>query len=263
MAAVKETKELTGEIILWSVPGFIALIIVSSIKPIRNRSGWDFVAQIAMMALGCFVSARLIVAALELDWGTVIHVPVASYVDRAFPWRNTRAYATGIIVAPAVGLFVALTRRFWEEAGSQWVSKKVTGVPRKTRFADTWFATCDALIGELVMVSLDNDKVYIGQLTEATFDPNEPRRYIKIVPVLSGYRTDDKKRLVITTDYLAPGERVRSLARLAMLIASDHVVTMSLFDRALFHRFRKRGDIALDSADGHLPPHEPVRPSRA
>jgi hypothetical protein len=60
--------------------------------------------------------------------------------------------------------------------------------------------TLDCFLNQdLLMISLKNNKVYIGFVSELEFSLDS--EFIKIDPVFSGYR-DDTKKLNITTDYL-------------------------------------------------------------
>ncbi len=51
-----------------------------------------------------------------------------------------------------------------------------------------------------VMVTLDSGKVYIGKILQF-YTPYKDHDWIQVLPLLSGYRKDNSKELVITTDY--------------------------------------------------------------
>ncbi len=55
--------------------------------------------------------------------------------------------------------------------------------------------------GSLVELFLENNKAYIGFVFESGIDSEGGAADISIVPVLSGYRTQDTRKLIISYDY--------------------------------------------------------------
>ena len=51
-----------------------------------------------------------------------------------------------------------------------------------------------------IQVTLENRKVYVGSVVELV-EPHVDRRYLRILPFLSGYRDADESRLYFTTSY--------------------------------------------------------------
>lgn len=97
-----------------------------------------------------------------------------------------------------------------------------------------------------VSVSVKNEKVYIGLMTN-NFDPAYERRYIRILPMSSGYRAPETRELVLTTDYAAvydlmlqenPSFVVDAVENLQIVIPVAEVASASLFDPAVYERFK-------------------------
>ncbi len=61
--------------------------------------------------------------------------------------------------------------------------------------------------GIAVSITMGNDKIYIGLITHQ-FNPATPTNYIGILPLQSGYRDADTKRMNLTTDYSQAQEQI-------------------------------------------------------
>ena len=87
---------------------------------------------------------------------------------------------------------------------------------------------------EMIMVTLENNKVYTGWPLEAP--NNEDSNWLRLIPEWSGYR-DEKANIYVETDYSEilgsslPSERDR------MLISTDKIVTVQPFDEETFQKF--------------------------
>jgi hypothetical protein len=49
---------MTPQFVLWGLPGFIAFYLLQSIKPSRAKGGWDFVVEVGLLSVVCFVISR-------------------------------------------------------------------------------------------------------------------------------------------------------------------------------------------------------------
>jgi hypothetical protein len=107
-----------------------------------------------------------------------------------------------------------------------------------------------------VSVSAKNDKVYIGLVTN-NFDPAYERRYIRILPMSSGYRKAETRELVLTTDYAAvydlvlqenPSFVVEAVESFQIVIPVAEVASASLFDPAVYERFKAADPAVSDKA---------------
>jgi hypothetical protein len=187
---------MTPYFILWGLPGYIAFYLLQSIKPTRTKSGWDFVVEVGLLALTCFLVARAI-----LYYATWFFPGLAVLVRSYWPHEYSFTLALGVFpVSELVGVALAMTSRRRALLLSRY-HHAVTGRDRNFQFSDVFFATCDELLGEMVLMTLSSGKVYVGVLIAATQDPNEAKRYIRFIPVLSGYRRKDNLLVVYTTFY--------------------------------------------------------------
>lgn len=101
-----------------------------------------------------------------------------------------------------------------------------------------------ALTGELMQITLKNDKVYIG-FTDIIPEPKKTN-YLKITPVLSGYRNPVNKKLKITTKYFEVLEIYLSdcpqfdIYDIDISIKQDEILTANIYDQNVFDMFNKK-----------------------
>lgn len=96
----------------------------------------------------------------------------------------------------------------------------------------------------LLEFSLDTNKVYVAWVKELPIPT--VTNYIRVIPVLSGFR-DEEKRLNFTTHYLSvyaeyvQEGKVKDIEELDvdLIITLDNVVTVSYFDIEMYERFNK------------------------
>lgn len=100
-----------------------------------------------------------------------------------------------------------------------------------------------AVTGELMQITLTNNKVYIG-FTEIL---NEPKKtnYLKITPVMSGYRDSETKELIITTEYFKVLKIFTSdcpkfdIYDIDISIKQDEILTAGIYDQNVFDLINK------------------------
>lgn len=49
-------------LLLWFIPGYLALQLFRQVNPVRSKQGWEWVFQTALAAILCFVVARVTLA---------------------------------------------------------------------------------------------------------------------------------------------------------------------------------------------------------
>jgi hypothetical protein len=95
---------------------------------------------------------------------------------------------------------------------------------------------------DMIQLSLKNDKCYVGWVKSLPMPSSSS--HITILPVYSGYRDKEKKRLHFTTQYLdvyatyvREGDvlDIRDLA--ALVIKIDEIVSANKFDPDMYERF--------------------------
>jgi hypothetical protein len=98
-----------------------------------------------------------------------------------------------------------------------------------------------------VSITLKNRKVYVGFVVR-TFDPAYDRKYVVILPTMSGYRAESTHRLTFDTDYtrvyqalIAEDESrlVRGVEDFQVVVPVSEVVSANLFDWEAYQRFNE------------------------
>lgn len=97
---------------------------------------------------------------------------------------------------------------------------------------------------KLLDFTLDTDKVYIAWVKELPIPTVS--NYIRVIPVFSGFR-DEQKKLIFTTHYLdvyseyVQEGKIQSVYELDvdLIITLDNLVSVSYFDIEMYERFNK------------------------
>lgn len=98
---------------------------------------------------------------------------------------------------------------------------------------------------KLVQITLDSRKVYVGFCT-SLFDPSSPRKWVGLLPVLSGYLDQEKFELTFTVDYRDVISKVQvgdpSVSHLdvddfTIALPVDHIQTARIFDPEAYNIF--------------------------
>jgi len=229
-------------LLLWFVPGYFALQLYRQVNPVRTKQGWEWVFQTAFAAILCFVIARSILAVgltlatnpQEVEswkqwWGTQFHLRYSfSLLLGVFP---SSVIAAGIL---CVG------RTAWDDLRALF---QVTFVGSPSE--DIFFFTCTSLYEKLVFVTLKSRKVYVGVLIDFTSDPDEPVRYIRIMPTISGYRSNEDLSVVYNTNYVAGAGQPEDVTARPVLIPMSEVTALSEFDKTLHDRFIAQGSTVI------------------
>ncbi|MFW6201032.1 MAG: hypothetical protein ACOC8B_00510 [Gemmatimonadota bacterium] len=132
-----------------------------------------------------------------------------------------------------------------------------------SRAVETWGDYLEALLmraisePQQVSVTLSNGKVYVGFVTR-NFDPAFDRKYIQLMPVLSGYRAEATKELVITNDYGKVYRRmtgsnisaVDAVDEFELVIPASEIVSANLFDPEVYRLF---GEASLETSRDRVP----------
>lgn len=239
---------MSSEYILWGVPAYLAFLVFQLAKPVRNRSGWDFVVSIAIFALIVYVTVAVFYDGLHCWVGAESWNLWARRWDLFFPSAGSFRLALGILLSGPVGFVLGTIWSKWLHKFLSWLAYQWTGKKKSYQFSDVFFATCHDLLSSSILVTLNNSKVYVGLLTQATDDPNESLRYIKITPVMSGHRIKDSGQVVFDTDYVGDTQDPASLPNRDLLISMSNVVTLAKFDRQLHEWFMATGRTIIRSS---------------
>jgi hypothetical protein len=103
----------------------------------------------------------------------------------------------------------------------------------------------------MVSISLKGGEVYIGFIT-SNYDPSYDRKYIRLWPILIGYRNKDTQELAVTTNYAnVYAETVSSSARSSVvdqfqvIVPVGELQTASFFDPKTYDLFNPPGESDL------------------
>lgn len=230
--------------ILWGLAGFVAFLIFQLVRPVRNRSGWDFVVQLAFFAAASFLVAKGLIAGFRWMFPSEANAAIGF-------WRKHFTSIPGLLAlgillaAPITGVAMGWA---WRRCHSyvSWLARVLGGRERNFEFPDTFFKMTHELLGEMTLLSTKSGKVYVGVLNEVTSDPNEPARFIRISPVMSGYRRKDDFKVVFNTNYVVEiqevdGEKVeqtvKDVPNRDLLMPMSEVISLAHFDPTLHEKF--------------------------
>ncbi|HST07359.1 MAG TPA: hypothetical protein VLJ83_04270 [Gemmatimonadaceae bacterium] len=96
-----------------------------------------------------------------------------------------------------------------------------------------------------VALTLKSGKVYIGFVV-GSFDPVYERKYIVMLPTISGYRNPPSQNLILTTDYTAVYQQliaddesrlVRAVDDFQLVVPVSEILSANLFDWHVYDRF--------------------------
>lgn len=234
--------------ILWGLAGFVAFLIFQLVRPVRNRSGWDFVVQVAFFAATSFLVAKIFITAVRALFP-------AQAAAATTLWRDNLSSVPGLLAlgilaaAPVTGIALGW---LWHRCHPyvSWLAKKLGGRERNFEFPDTFFKMTHELLGEMTLISTKSGKVYVGVLNEVTSDPNEPARYVRISPIMSGYRRKEDFKVVFNTNYVVElqkaatekvEETIKNVPNRDLLMPVSEITTLAHFDPGLHETFVKAG----------------------
>ncbi len=93
----------------------------------------------------------------------------------------------------------------------------------------------------LVQITLKNEKVYVGYASEIL--PPKQTNFLKLIPVISGYREPITKQITFNTEYLevlnlieSDPEKYQSI-NLDIIIKQDEILIANIFDIDIYQKF--------------------------
>jgi len=214
---------LNLDLLIWSIPGLVVLAILAEARsnyPLAQKSTWEYVVELVPLSLTCFVFSFLIQKSLFVFFPEK-YIFFSGHWNTLFPFKNSFRLVLAIILAFPVAVFIPLVYRFYHWFGTKFTSSQNRGdvLPSNSQ----------------VYVTLKNGKVYVGRVQGATADHGLGNRYLKLYPLMSGYRTK-QHRVVYTTIY---GEK-RTLPSLVRMNVSE-IVTIGKFEWDIFDSFLNEG----------------------
>lgn len=164
------------------------------------------------------------------------------YIHELAPFRY--AFATILAFLLGITLWWPLNKLFPRD----WVSRRVIN-----RHGDA----LELLLVEasdtdsLIMITMDDDKVYVGYVERQPANPNAPDPHLRLVPVVSGYRTKVARKVKFTNYYddalsalagqaspFATDGREWSLTDFVKVVPMHRIISAGLFDPAAYEAFQ-------------------------
>jgi hypothetical protein len=236
----------TPELIVWLIPGYLAVLVYRHVNPQRSKQGYEWFFQTAAAGLLCFIVARGLIGAGYL----LLPAPAEIWLQQwrasllPFNFRFSLTFAVGLfpgwLIAAAA---LCVGRRLWDRLLRLF----------SERFApsdyniDLFLYRCRQMKGALIFLTLDTGKVYVGVLTDYTEDLDDPERYIVILPWRSGFRDKDTLQVVFTTDYAAEAESEETFKAEEIIIPTKQITSLGRFNTDLDVAFQERGTTRLRS----------------
>lgn len=253
-----------AELAIWLVPGYLALLLYLHVNPLRSKQSYEWFFQAAGFGILSYIVARLLAfiwrhsLGLVPAWWPMFTGPAATtWWQSHFSFPNSHLWVVAVIASPLVATIAAWGRRLF--ATAQQIVELLS--PRSSP-SDIFLFRCRRLEKHPVIVGIDSGKVYVGFLTDFTTDPDEPERYIEIVPIMSGRRNVETGFVDYTTPYITSSKedteaRLDELAaRRAILIPVKKISMFAPFDAELHQWFKEQGLVKVlfevDEATGEL-----------
>ena len=238
-----------AELAVWLVPGYLVLLLYLHVNPLRSKQSYEWFFQ----AAGLGILSYAVASVLSFAWRHSIGIlpawapwlgasAVTRWWSSHFVFANSGLWVVAIAASPLVATVATWGRQLFDAAQNFVEKLSPTSPP-----SDIFLFRCRTLEKKPVIVSVDGGKVYVGFLIDFTTDPDEPDRYIEIVPIMSGRRQIDTGFVEFTTPYITsnaePTDRdLEELAvRRAILIPVKKVSTFAPFDIELHEWFKERG----------------------
>jgi hypothetical protein len=193
----------------------------------------SFLSGIILMMLALVFTALVSwVAPSFVDWARTLYPLKAEYFGTC-----VLAFLIGVGFTEVSNLFVKKDK---------YISRAINKIGNEfERLCESCYRNTD-----MIQLSLKNDKCYVGWVKSLPIPSSSS--HITILPVYSGYRNKENKRLQFTTQYLdvyatyvREGDvlDIRDLA--ALVIKIDEIVSANKFDPDMYERFNST---ALSSA---------------
>lgn len=200
----------------------------------RRYSGERLIFHAAIAGVALLIAAHILTSAAAALWPGL-----AARWHRAVPFEDS---ATSLLA------FVLGATAWWP--ANQW------GWPRDRevrRTIEQWNDYLEMLLARAaeenrqVAATLKSGKVYIGYVLH-TFDPAYDRRFVVLLPVMSGYRRPPSHELVLTTDYARvyqtllvgdPARLARQVRDFQIVVPVAEIQSANLFDWGAYGRFQQ------------------------
>ncbi|WP_294671612.1 hypothetical protein [uncultured Fluviicola sp.] len=187
------------------------------------------------------VAASIITYSIRLFYESVASPEFQNIVYKAIPIKSPYAGTSLCILLLSI-TFTEISNLFLDEKKRIIKAIKAIGNEFELQLKSSFTEN------KLLLFTLNNGKIYIAWVKELPIP--SVSKYVRIIPIISGYR-DDQKNVVFTTHYLSVyGEyikegKVQSISELNtdVILNSDDIVTVSFFDNEMYKVFNKVGKV--------------------
>jgi hypothetical protein len=238
-----------AELAVWLVPGYLALLLFLHVNPLRSKQSYEWFFQAAGFGILSYLIALSLASAWNHTFGLLPawspglgKVAATVWWKSHFPLTNSDLWVVAVLASPLVATVASWGRMLFSAA-----QQVVTSLSPRSRPSDILLFRCRQMERQLVLAGVEGGRLYVGFLTDFTTDPDEPDRYIEIVPIMSGRRNDETGLVEYTTPYFTsstlPAEaRLKDIAKCrAMLIPVKKLLMFAPFDSELHKRLWKKG----------------------
>jgi len=172
-----------------------------TITDYKKSQGYHTFLLAASWGLGLFCLSYITVSLSGLcDWGLLLGRWFKSFLEILLPELSDSSSSINLVAVYLVTLFLAylIPKAIKKTAGRNRLFETWEAAAKKDstpEFSSIMFSSWKK--GLPIAFTLSNSKVYIGYVVEAGIDTND----LNILPLVSGYKDDDKKDLIYLIDY--------------------------------------------------------------
>lgn len=232
---------MNSTFIIWAAPAYISYVLFQCRKPLKQRAGWDLIAHLAVFGLLNFFTATIVTRIILL---VPEATPLVSIWKGLFPGDNSGRLLVSLVLSPFIGVGVAK----WFFGGVTKILDDLLKESFGTNFRsvaheDVFYRRVRELVTKQVMLTLDNNKVYVGILVDISDDPDIEQKFIRLRPGISGFRNSDDGKITFNVDYYSTQKEISTAEPLDtdLMIALSRIVTLSPFDGDLHAKFVGNG----------------------
>ncbi len=188
------------------------------------------------------VAACVITYTLRLIYESIVSDELQAAVYRAIPIKYPFAGTSLMVLLLAIGVTELSNWLFFDK--KKRIIKAIKSIGNEFEL----LLNSSFTENKLLLFTLNNGKVYIAWVKELPIP--SVSKYIRIIPIISGYR-DEQKNVIFTTHYLSVyGEyiregKVKSIEELDtdLILNTDDIVTVSFFDIDMYAVFNAVGKV--------------------
>ena len=194
--------------IIWVAPGIVFVFFYNRIRPkyAIRLSGWSYVF--------------FLVGVAAVTW-----LPAESIIKISFPNQFGELSTWATLLISITFSIILLWLCTINKNIEKWLFFSVR---------DNFYNKCIALENKEILLTLKNEKAYHGFLWKYPKNPESKceLQTISIVPVISGYRDRENKKIIWSTSYPKPdGSNVAQMDHSELVIPRSEIVTFGQYSK--------------------------------